>query len=145
LLDLVLFLWGPQRSDFGLWSFDRFENQACDHFCLGAAGQPALQLEGTLLSWRNTFTADVFAEQGSAHIHCLCKWGPSTFTVRRRVLPSGKPPEEAVTLECPDPTWAIEYEHFKDLCTRGENNLENDLWINGVLSQLARRAGAGPS
>jgi scyllo-inositol 2-dehydrogenase (NADP+) len=142
LLDLVLFLWGARSSEFRLWSYDRFENRACDHFVLGAAGRPALQLEGTLLSWRNTFAADVYAEHGSAHIDGLCKWGPSTFTVRRRILPSGKPPEESMTVEGPDPTWALEYEHFKDLCTRGENNLENDLWINAVLCRLARDAGA---
>ena len=36
----------------------------------------------TLLSWRNHFTCDIFAENGSAHIESLCKWGPSTFTLR---------------------------------------------------------------
>ncbi len=34
----------------------------------------------TLLMWRNHFTCDILAENGSAHIESLCKWGPSTFT-----------------------------------------------------------------
>ena len=59
-----------------------------------AAAQPRLELEMTLLSWRNHFTCDVLAENGAAHIRSLCKWGPSTFTHRTRVLPSGRPPEE---------------------------------------------------
>jgi hypothetical protein len=97
-----------------------------------------LVLEATLLSWRNTFTVDILAERGSAHINGLCKWGPSTLTVRRRVLPSGRPPEKAKTLECADPTWALEYEHFKRLCRVGGSNLPNDLWINTVMGELAR-------
>ena len=32
-----------------------------------------------------------------------------------RVLPSGRPPEESMTLVQDDPTWAIEYDHFKRL------------------------------
>ena len=69
----------------------------------------------TLLSWRNHFTCDVLAENGTAHIESLCKWGPTTFTHRTRVLPSGRPPEEATTLVQEDPTWALEYAHFKRL------------------------------
>jgi hypothetical protein len=89
------------------------------------------------LSWRNHFYADVFAEKGSAHISSLCKWGPSTFTLRERKLPSGRPDEESVTLVQPDPTWALEYEHFKRLCESGINNLENDIWINETLQKLS--------
>ena len=32
---------------------------------------------GDLFSWRNTFGLDVIGELGSAHIDCLCKWGPA--------------------------------------------------------------------
>jgi scyllo-inositol 2-dehydrogenase (NADP+) len=91
----------------------------------------------TLLSWRNHFTCDVFAEAGSAHIRSLCKWGPTTFTRRRRVLPSGRPPEEEVTLVQDDPTWALEYAHFKALCAASAPaDLANDLWLNQILRRL---------
>jgi hypothetical protein len=40
----------------------------------------------------------------------------------------------------PDPTWELEYQHFKGLTLTGESNIENDLWINSVLNQLGERA-----
>jgi predicted dehydrogenase len=141
LLDLALFLMHRPAAPFIPWELHRLENRAFDHVSIGCAGPPALALEASLLSWRNTFTLDLIAERGSAHVHGLCKWGPSTLTLRRRALPSGKPTEETATLECPDPTWAAEYEHFRRLCQTGGCNLENDLWINAVLAGLARDAG----
>ena len=95
----------------------------------------------TLLSWRNHFTCDVFAELGSAHISSLCKWGPSEFTHRVRVLPSGRPSEQPITLVQDDPTWALEYEHFKMLCReRRPTDLSNDIWLNRVLRSLGAEA-----
>jgi hypothetical protein len=95
----------------------------------------------TLLMWRNHFTCDVLAERGSAHIESLCKWGPSLFTKRRRVLPSGRPSEEAVTLVQDDPTWALEYAHFKTLCgARARTDLANDIWLHRVLQRLSAEA-----
>ena len=92
----------------------------------------------TLLMWRNHFTCDVLAEHGSAHIQSLCKWGPSVFTRRKRVLPSGRPPEEVDTLVQDDPTWALEYEHFKALCGAGaRTDLSNDFWLHRVLERLS--------
>jgi predicted dehydrogenase len=109
----------------------------------GARGTPVLEMEITLLSWRNHFTADVYGDRGSAHIESLCKWGPSSFTRRTRVLPSGRPPEEVITLAQPDPTWAAEYEHFKRLCERGADaagELATDIRLNEILNDLARQA-----
>jgi scyllo-inositol 2-dehydrogenase (NADP+) len=141
MLDMLLFLFGDLKTSFSPWSFNRFENRAFDHFVFGSEkfSRPMFTLEGTLLSWRNNFTADVYAENGSAHIQSLCKWGPSTFSVRKRVLPSGKPDVYSETLEQPDPTWAIEYEHFKKICEQGESNLHNDIWINSVLIDLVQQ------
>lgn len=139
LLDMVLFLFGRIEDPFEMWQAQRFENRAFDHVLFGVSGgRPAFVLEGTLVSWRNTFMLDVFGERGSLHVHGLCKWGPSRFIIRRRVLPSGKPDEETWTVECADPTWALEYDYFKQLCARGGTNLDHDLWINGVLNDLAR-------
>lgn len=141
MLDMALFLFEDRGLDFKLWRCSRFENKAPDHVIFGTHSSPlSVVMEGTLLSWRNSFHLDVFAENGSAHIDCLCKWGPSTLTTRNRILPSGKPTEERTVLEQPDPTWAAEYQHFKELCSQADRNLSNDLWINETLERLFRES-----
>jgi predicted dehydrogenase len=142
LLDTARFWFGDLGDDFRVVSVSRFENRAPDHVVIASeATQPKLELEMTLLSWRNHFTCDVFAEKGSAHIESLCKWGPSTFTQRTRILPSGRPPEDAVTLVQDDPTWALEYAHFKQLCAAGtQTDLGNDIWLHRVLGSLGAAA-----
>lgn len=138
LLDMVLFLFGQQDREFAVWQFGSSENLACDNVLFGSSGPPAIELGATLLSWRNTFTVDIYCAEGSAHISCLCKWGPSTLTIRKRVLPSGIPEEEEETISCSDPTWSLEYDHFKDLCRKGGTNLENDIWICSVFQEMAQ-------
>ncbi len=140
LLDTARFWFGDLGEAFRITSASCFENRAADNVVFASESpRPKLEFEMTLLSWRNNFTCDVFGENGTAHIRSLCKWGPSTFTKRLRVLPSGRPPEEAVTLVQDDPTWALEYEHFKSLCAaRPAADLSNDLWLNRVLSRLGQ-------
>lgn len=140
LLDTCLFWFGHGLEDFRLSSASRFENRAPDHAILSSEGKrPRIELEMTLCMWRNHFTCDILAEHGTAHIESLCKWGPTTFRHRRRVLPSGHPPETAITLTQEDPTWAVEYQHFKQLCEkRAQTDLANDL----LLQRALRRVGA---
>jgi scyllo-inositol 2-dehydrogenase (NADP+) len=142
LLDTARFWFGNVHDSFSIISSSCFENRAPDHVVLGSRGMtPQFEFEMTLLSWRNHFTCDVFAENGSAHISSLCKWGPSSFTLRTRLLPSGRPPEETVTLVQDDPTWALEYEHFKTLCAdRRIGDLADDLWLNRTLRRLGEAA-----
>jgi scyllo-inositol 2-dehydrogenase (NADP+) len=142
LLDTARFWFGKLAEDFAIVSSDHFENRAPDHVVFGSRkSEPRLELEMSLLSWRNHFTCDLFAERGSAHISSLCKWGPSTFTRRTRVLPSGRPTEETMTLVMDDPTWAAEYAHFRLLCTGGGvTDLSNDRWLNHTLRRLGRDA-----
>jgi len=139
LLDTARFWFGDVGDRFRLVSVNCFENRAPDHSVIVTdASRPALELEVTLLSWRNHFTCDIFAEHGSAHIESLCKWGPTTFTHRRRLLPSGIPPAESVTLTQEDPTWALEYDHFKQLiAARAKADLSGDLWLHRVLADLS--------
>lgn len=137
LLDTALFWFGNPGNGFKIHSANCFENRSYDHVAFGKNGDMVLQFEVTLLSWQNHFYADVIAENGSAHISSLCKWGPSTFCERDRKLPSGRPDEMSVTLVQPDPTWADEYEHFKNLCKSGQNNIQNDIWVNATLQNLA--------
>jgi scyllo-inositol 2-dehydrogenase (NADP+) len=143
LLDTLSFWLGAIDQPFHIVSASRFENQSFDHVTFAASGTPLLQLETSLLSWRNHFYADVHAEKGSAHITSLCKWGPSTFTIRGRVLPSGRPDEESVTLVQADPTWALEYAYFKSLCAAPGSSLQTDIWINRTLNALGAAAISG--
>ncbi|MEW5984305.1 MAG: Gfo/Idh/MocA family oxidoreductase [Acidobacteriota bacterium] len=142
MFDLVLFFFGQPAGDPEPWAYERFENAACDYFLLGFPGsRPMLRIEGTLLSWRNSFFLDIVGELGSIHVTSLCKWGPTSLIVRDRKLPSGKPDEQVQTLEQPDPTWALEYDHFKSLCAVGGTNLDHDVWISRMLNRLAIRLG----
>ena len=143
LLDLVLFFFGQPTGSPQVWAHERFENQACDYFMLGFPGvRPMLMLEGSLLSWRNSFLLDIVGEKGSIHVTGLCKWGPTSLVVRRRTLPSGKPGEEVETLEQSDPTWALEYAHFRNLCANGAGgDIANDLFINETLHGIAGQLG----
>ena len=142
LLDTCRFWFGPLDDDFRLIAANCFENRAPDHVIIGSeANRPRIELEMTLLMWRNHFTCDILAEKGTAHIESLCKWGPSTFTRRTRVLPSGRPPEQAVTLVQDDPTWALEYAHFKALVQGGAaTDLSDDLWLQRTLRRLGEDA-----
>ncbi len=142
LLDTAAFWFGDQLGSFEVYTSNCFENRAPDHVIIGSEETGVkIELEMTLLNWRNHFTCDVFAEKGSAHIESLCKWGPATFTRRMRDLPSGRPPEGAVTLVEDDPTWVEEYAHFKALCEQGaQTDLSNDVWLNTVLGRLGEDA-----
>jgi predicted dehydrogenase len=140
LIDTCRFWFGDTIKDFKLVTANRFENRAPDHAIISLEQhQPRIELEMTLCMWRNHFTCDILAERGTAHIESLCKWGPSTFRHRRRLLPSGYPPEHAITQE--DPTWAIEYEHFKKLCAnKTPTNLADDYIIQSTLKRLGNEA-----
>lgn len=139
LLDTCRFWFGDIDPNFVLSSSNCFENRAPDHVVIAnESGRPRIELEMTLLMWRNHFTCDVLAEKGTAHISSLCKWGPTTFTHRTRVLPSGRPPEASTVLVQDDPTWELEYRAFKQACAdRTPTDLSNDLWLHRVLKRLS--------
>ena len=142
LLDTCRFWFGELGDDFVIRSTAAYENRSPDHVVFGStATQPTLEMEATLLMWRNHFTCDLLAENGSVHISSLCKWGPTTFAVRTRVLPSGRPPEESVTLVQDDPTWALEYAHFREQVAAGTaTDLGRDIWLNRTLRRLGEVA-----
>lgn len=139
LLDTAHFWFGDLADDLRVVSSSRFENRSPDHVVIASErSRPKLELEMTLLMWRNHFTCDILAEAGSAHIESLCKWGPSTMSIRTRLLPSGRPPEETVTLVQNDPTWALEYGHFRaGCCSNRKTDLSTDIWLNRTLRTLS--------
>ena len=138
LLDTCRFWFGHELGEFRLTAAHNFENLAPDHIIISSeSNQPRIELEMTLCMWRNHFTCDILAEKGTAHIESLCKWGPATFSHRVRVLPSGRPPENIVTLVQEDPTWEAEYNHFKQLVeSETVTDLSNDLWLQTNLRRL---------
>lgn len=140
LLDTVHFWFAKQPTNFQIVAMNHFENKAPDHAVLiNTQTQPQITFEMSLLSWRNHFVCNVVAEKGSAHIESLCKWGPSKFTYQKRVLPSGRPPEQSVILVQDDPTWALEYAHFKNLIkNQTKTSLATDLWIQQELNGLSQ-------
>ena len=62
---------------------------------------------------------------------------PERFKSGNMVVSNG----ETLKIERSDPTWESEYRHFKKLCREGSNSLDNDIWINRVLRNLAEEAG----
>ena len=139
LLDTCSFWFGSNLEEFQLNALHRHENKAPDHVIISSENNnPRIELEMTLCMWRNHFVCDVIAEKGSAHIESLCKWGPSSFTHRKRVLPSGRPTETSLTLVQEDPTWIAEYQHFKKLIEKNcETDLSNDIWLQSTLRKLS--------
>lgn len=147
LLDLVDFWFGEKEDPFRIVSSNCFENRAPDHVVIASTScRPELEFEMTLLSWRNDFVCDIYADKGSLHLQSLCKWGPSRLTQRRRVLPSGRPEEHEVVIVRDDPTWALEYAHFKELCAKkAVTDLSRDIRINRVLRELSAASLQGKS
>jgi len=141
LLDTCRFWFDDCGEEFHLISAHSFENKSPDHVVIYADGEVRLELEMTMLMWKNHFTCDILAENGSAHIESLCKWDATVFTHRRRVLPSGRPAEERVVLVEPDPTWEAEYQHFTHLVeSKAKTDFSSDLWIHRTLAKLNDQA-----
>lgn len=140
LLDTIQFWFGDKPTGFEIIVINKFENQAPDHaIIMNKNSSPQLMFEMSLLSWRNQFVCQIMGEKGQAKIESLCKWGPSQFTFQKRILPSGRPPEESVTLVQDDPTWALEYQYFKNLVRdQIQTNLSVDLWIQQELKNIEK-------
>lgn len=137
LFDLVDFWFGLSQYDIQVLSVHKFENNAYDNAVLKLIGSPEVILEVSLLSWRNSFRAELVGSEGSINLDSLCKWGPSQLTIRNRKRPSGKPDEEISTLVSSDPTWEAEYRHFVNLIDNGYlGNLESNLKISQLFDKL---------
>ena len=138
LIDTCYFWFGEiaRTAKWEIVSANRFENKSPDHVvAIMKTPDFRIEIEMTLLMWRNHFTCDILAEKGSAHITSLCKWGPTAFIKRKRVLPSGRPEETFDELVQPDPTWKLEYEYFKKLI---QNKHKTDLsWDHDLMQILS--------
>ena len=138
LLDTLAFWLGVNKLNDLYIRSHNFETIAPDHAVVHAnLSGVAVQLEMSLCMCRNSFFCDISGDKGSAHISSLCKWGPSVLTVRKRVLPSGKPSEELQELEMRDPTWELEHEYFFTQIQNGaRTNFATDIWIAEMLREM---------
>jgi len=136
LIDTLLFWFNEKNIDIKVSNTFNFENSSPDHALLsGFIDNIFIELEISLVSWKNDFICDVVGEKGSAHIYSLCKWGPSKLVKRTRVLPSGRPNEDNKVLIMPDPTWKEEYKYFKNLIlNKSLTDLTNDIKIIKILN-----------
>ena len=138
LLDMVDFWWGLEGRTIDFMDARAIENRAFDQATFRLSGVPSTYLETTMLSWRNDFHCHIRGSEGSAHISSLCKWGPTTLTLRGRVRPSGRPDEASTTLVQADPTWEAEYRHFMGLIDSGDpGNLATSREIARILADVA--------
>ena len=136
LLDLVRYLFGDLPRQYKTLNLENYENRSPDHVITISPGTPLIELEATLLSWRNTFLVDIICEFGSVHMEGLSKWGPSTLKIRRRVYPSGIPEEIIETANGPDMTFDKDYRYFLDLIGSGFTSIESDISIMSDLNQM---------
>ena len=143
LLDTCNFWFGDNINNkkWQMVSCNNFENLAPDHAVIfNQSYSLRIELEMTMLMWKNHFTCDILAEKGSAHIVSLCKWGPSKFIIRKRILPSGIPKENQTILIQDDPTWKLEYEFFKNLIYKKKNiDLDWQIELNNILKRLSSK------
>ena len=138
LLDLCLFLFGTKIKVLKIIETNKFENKALDHAVIALEiNKIKIELEMSLCMWKNTFTCDVIASRGSAHLNSLCKWSKNTFCYRKRKFPSGKPYEEITSFKKGDPTWKVEYLFFKNMVKKKiKTSFRNDLILNKSFIQI---------
>lgn len=141
-IDIVCEWFGRSVDDYEAALITKYENSSPDYCTFQAVGDlPHIQVELSLLSWRNSFRAEIIGSKGSLHIDGLAKWGESTLTLRERVLPSGRPTERVWKVPQGDPTWQLEYAHFLNLCREGtKTNLERDRMIDRALVRISTTA-----
>lgn len=138
-LDLINYIFGFCQIEFNVVQTRSFETSAPDNIIiLGTINNCLLEIELSLISWKNDFYFEVITEDGSFHAHSLCKWGTASFEHRKRVLPSGKPLIFAETFDCPDPTWKAEHAFFLDRLSNTKSNLGINDWINLNFAKIKR-------
>ena len=139
LLDLCIYWFPRKKINFKAIKLMKNENKSFDHVILGSENEnPYIEIEMSLCMWKNYFSCDIIGESGSLHIQNLCKWGPSSIIYRKRKFPSGKPIEKKITINKKDPTWKLEYLHFKKLVAKKEKvNLSKDIKIQKILRSIS--------
>lgn len=138
LLDLADYLLGYGGRGFEAVTVNRHEASVFDQAILRSMDGRVV-LEASFVSWRNTFTVELWGRHGSLHLQGLRKWGGAELIERRRVYPSGVPTEASWADAGPDDSWLTDLAHFEQRATRGQSSLESDRWITDTLLTAASR------
>jgi len=136
LLDIFDFLFEFYPKKFNTNFREKNELKCFDFFSFSSKEKFLCNFSTSIINWRNTFKADIIGSKGSLHIDCLCKWGPSTLTLRKRKFPSGKPLENIKIIKKDDPTWELEERYFKNFSKKNLTNFKNDLTIKKCIANI---------
>tara|TARA_B100001029_G_C15054393_1_gene453200 strand:- start:1089 stop:1991 length:903 start_codon:yes stop_codon:yes gene_type:complete len=138
LIDICFFWFGTKINSLKIIEMNKFENKAPDHAVIAfRINKIKFELEMTMCMWKNTFTCDVLASKGSAHLNSLCKWGRNSLIYRKRKYPSGLPFEKKYTFEKGDPTWKSEFLYFENLIKKNfKTNFIKDMLLNKCFHKL---------
>ena len=141
LIDILRIWFGSKNLMFKILSANKFENKSLDHVViLSNSKKFRIEIEMTMCMWKNHHTTDILGSKGSAHINSLCKWGPTSFILRKRKLPAGIPYEKKKTLTMKDPTWNLEHNYFFNLINkRTKTNFKNDIFIFKILKKMDKK------
>ena len=138
LFDLLDY-WFQNKGNINFLSKSKFENKSYDHSILTAKdGNKKFILEMTYCMWKNTFNLEIIGSKGSISLDCLCKWGASKLSLRKRVLPSGKPIEYNKIIKMKDPTWNKEHKFFfNQIKKKANTDFYKDIKIYKTLKSLS--------
>jgi len=136
LLDIFDFWFKFYPKKFLTTARAKNELKCFDFFSFSSKEKFLCNFSTSIINWRNTFRADIIGTKGSLHIDCLCKWGPSILTLRKRKFPSGKPLERIKTIKKNDPTWNLEEKYFKKISKKNITNFKNDLTIKQCIESI---------
>ena len=85
LLDTIFLVW--LHNKWELVKLNKFENNSPDHAILISKNNDFYRTRNVITFMEKYFSCQIIGEKGSIHIDSLCKWGPSTFLLRKRKLP----------------------------------------------------------
>lgn len=136
IIDLICYFWPYYGKDFKLLFVRKIESSIFDHW-LFCTKDEKIVVETSSVTWKNSFSIDIYGELGSVHMNGLCKWGRSEFILRKRVFPSGVPLEKRTQISSPDRTWRKDIDYFESLSVdKTKASIKNDINISLALSRL---------
>lgn len=137
LVDFAHWFYGYKAADFLGKASGSNELSVWD-YCTFGTTDGKLIAETSWVTWKNSFSIDLFGRLGSIHMSGLCKWGASRLTIRTRIFPSGAPREKTLVEKGPDQTWAMDLKYFENQVRQNKTTHDNDLFTSQALANIAK-------